>query len=50
MDPSVGCADEGLCANVVWEMGVAGARKYCFDHVEFEMAFEHLGGALKSEV
>lgn len=36
--------------NLGWEVGWGLEQKFCFDHFKFEMAFEHLSGAIKLEV
>lgn len=43
--PGLGFADEGI-----WGVGWRLEEKGCFDHVKFEMALDHLSGAIKLEV
>lgn len=48
--PELGFADEGLWADERWEVRWRTEQKFCFDHVKFEVAFEHLSGAISLEV
>lgn len=45
MTLGLGFTDEGI-----WGVGWRLEQKFCFDHVKFEMALDHLSGAMKLEV